>query len=88
MLTVTQEDNAKPAKDAIDRSQAAEIARFAPPTDLWSLYLQEANERAKAKVDLWNGSLGAFLLFVSIGLASLKIILIMIGICRQVYLPG
>ncbi|KAJ7798930.1 armadillo-type protein, partial [Mycena olivaceomarginata] len=34
--------------------------------DLWSLYLEEANERAKAKADLWNGSLGAFLLFAGL----------------------
>ncbi|KAJ7349845.1 armadillo-type protein [Mycena albidolilacea] len=59
-------DDIKPAKEAIERSQAAEIARFAPSTDLWSLYLQEANERAKARFDMWNGSLGAFLLFAGL----------------------
>ncbi|KAJ7724594.1 armadillo-type protein [Mycena olivaceomarginata] len=31
-----------------------------------SLYLQEANERAKARFDMWNGSLGAFLLFAGL----------------------
>ncbi|KAJ6449112.1 hypothetical protein C8R45DRAFT_760682, partial [Mycena sanguinolenta] len=33
---------------------------------LWSLYLKEANERAMAKVDLWKGSLKAFLLFAGL----------------------
>ncbi|KAJ7683641.1 hypothetical protein B0H17DRAFT_941528, partial [Mycena rosella] len=33
---------------------------------LWSLYLEEANERAKAKGDLWKGSIDAFLLFAGL----------------------
>ncbi|KAJ6467272.1 armadillo-type protein [Mycena sanguinolenta] len=54
----------KPAKDLVVRSQAAEIVQT--PIDLWSLYLQEANDRAKVKVDLWKGSLKAFLLFAGL----------------------
>ncbi|KAJ7715890.1 hypothetical protein B0H16DRAFT_495198 [Mycena metata] len=35
-------------------------------TDLWSLYLGEANQRAKDKADVWNESLSAFLLFAGL----------------------
>ncbi|KAJ7756541.1 armadillo-type protein [Mycena olivaceomarginata] len=50
--------NAKAGSGAVKIPQAS--------NDLWSLYLEEANERAKAKADLWNGSLGAFLLFAGL----------------------
>ncbi|KAJ7888405.1 hypothetical protein B0H14DRAFT_3430187 [Mycena olivaceomarginata] len=66
VICIRSTDDIKPAKEAIERSKAAEIARFAPSTALWSLYLQEANERAKARFDMWNGSLGAFLLFAGL----------------------
>ncbi|KAF7333292.1 hypothetical protein MSAN_02424100 [Mycena sanguinolenta] len=64
MASNVYDDNTKPAKDPVVRSQATEKVQSS--TDLWSLYLEEANERAKAKVDLWNGSLGAFLLFAGL----------------------
>ncbi|KAJ6469964.1 armadillo-type protein, partial [Mycena sanguinolenta] len=63
-LIALQDDNTKPAKDPVVRSQTAENVQT--PTDLWSLYLQEANDRAKVKVDLWKGSLKAFLLFAGL----------------------
>ncbi|KAJ7861683.1 hypothetical protein B0H14DRAFT_525481 [Mycena olivaceomarginata] len=50
--------NAKAGSGAVKIPEAS--------NDLWSLYLEEANERAKAKADLWNGSLGAFLLFAGL----------------------
>ncbi|KAJ7189921.1 hypothetical protein GGX14DRAFT_607539 [Mycena pura] len=34
--------------------------------ELWSLYIEGANERAKAKADLWNGNLSGFLLFAGL----------------------
>ncbi|KAJ6572193.1 armadillo-type protein [Mycena capillaripes] len=52
------DDNAKAGSGAVKIPEAS--------NDLWSLYLEEANERAKAKADLWNGSLGAFLLFAGL----------------------
>ncbi|KAJ7464034.1 armadillo-type protein [Mycena latifolia] len=60
----TQDDSTKAGKEAIERSQAVEITQAS--TDLWSLYLEEANRRAKAKAKLWNGSLAAFLLFAGL----------------------
>ncbi|KAJ7618790.1 hypothetical protein FB45DRAFT_932471, partial [Roridomyces roridus] len=34
--------------------------------DLWALYLENANKRAAARAELWNRSLGAFLLFAGL----------------------
>ncbi|KAF7345812.1 hypothetical protein MVEN_01602400 [Mycena venus] len=64
ILVTTEDDDTKAAKEAIEPSQAVDTPRAS--MDLWSLYLEEANERAKAKADLWNGSLSAFLLFAGL----------------------
>ncbi|KAK7014371.1 armadillo-type protein [Favolaschia claudopus] len=58
MPTTTPDNNLKGGSDAPKIPEAS--------NDLWSLYLEEANERAKGKADLWNGSLNAFLLFAGL----------------------
>ncbi|KAJ7745288.1 hypothetical protein B0H16DRAFT_976042 [Mycena metata] len=55
------DDDTKTEKKMIQREKSPQVS-----TDLWSLYLDEANRRAKAKADLWNGSLSAFLLFAGL----------------------
>ncbi|KAF7365845.1 hypothetical protein MVEN_00458700 [Mycena venus] len=61
MSATILDDPAKTGKDATPGSSAVELSH-----DLWSLYLEEANERAAAKANLWNGSLAAFLLFAGL----------------------
>ncbi|KAJ7683657.1 armadillo-type protein [Mycena rosella] len=51
-------------KGSSDPPNVAETPQVA--MTLWSLYLEEANERAKAKADMWNSSIGAFLLFAGL----------------------
>ncbi|KAJ6470015.1 armadillo-type protein [Mycena sanguinolenta] len=63
-LTAFQDDSTNPENDAVVRSQAAGIVQTS--TDLWSLYLKEANERATVNVKLWSSSLKAFLLFAGL----------------------
>ncbi|KAJ7617718.1 hypothetical protein FB45DRAFT_213925 [Roridomyces roridus] len=54
-----------PAKSLeIGPSGTADIPLVA--ADLWALYLENANERAAARAELWNRSLGAFLLFAGL----------------------
>ncbi|KAJ6452912.1 hypothetical protein C8R45DRAFT_637186 [Mycena sanguinolenta] len=64
MTSAVPDDNTKPEKGPVVISRTAEIGQAS--SDLWSLYLKEANERAMAKVDLWKGSLKAFLLFAGL----------------------
>ncbi|KAJ7027006.1 hypothetical protein C8F04DRAFT_99518 [Mycena alexandri] len=55
------DNDPKTEKKMIQRGETPQAS-----TDLWSLYLEEANKRAKGKADLWNGSLSAFLLFAGL----------------------
>ncbi|KAJ6469847.1 armadillo-type protein [Mycena sanguinolenta] len=64
MSSNVPDENTKPEKGPVVISQTAEMGQTS--SDLWSLYLKEANERAMAKVDLWKGSLKAFLLFAGL----------------------
>ncbi|KAJ6469916.1 armadillo-type protein [Mycena sanguinolenta] len=63
MSSNVPDDSTNPANDAVVRSQAAIVQTS---TDLWSLYLKEANERATVNVKLWSSSLKAFLLFAGL----------------------
>ncbi|KAJ6544969.1 armadillo-type protein [Mycena vulgaris] len=60
----TSDNSARMEKAPGDQSGATEIPQVAK--DLWALYLEDANERSKAKAKLWEGNISSLLVFAGL----------------------